>query len=52
MFYTVHRLSVQTVKPCIHRTSALTLALQLLYRPRTHLDFNASVDTDADAWCD
>ena len=32
--------------PCLQRVSALTL----LNRPRTHLNFDASVDTDT--WCE
>ena len=35
-------------KSCSHWTSALTL----LNRSRNHLNFNTSVDADADAWCE
>ena len=36
------------LKPCSHRTSALTL----LNQSRSHLNFDASVNADADAWCE
>ena len=46
-----HRLHTSHMfKPCSHRTSALTLALICLDRSRTHLHFDASVNTDVDAF--
>ena len=40
------------LKPCSHRASVLTLTLMHLNWSRTHLNFDARMDADADTWCE
>ena len=44
----VEQQSLWAFKPCSHRASALSLALRILNRSRTHLSFDTGVNTDAD----
>ena len=39
------------VKPCSHPALTLTLALMLLNRSRTHLNFDTTVENETDTWC-